>query len=133
MDSKGIKTFGELKAAGFKYQSVKSELRKNLLTSISKKEDVFPEFWGYENTVIPQVQRAILSKHNLNFLGLRGQAKTKMARALVNLLDEFIPVVEGSEIADDPFNPISKFAVDLLAEKGDKNANIMDTQGRTLF
>ncbi|MCH2235102.1 MAG: sigma 54-interacting transcriptional regulator [Crocinitomicaceae bacterium] len=119
MDNTKIKTFGELKKAGYTHQPIKDELRKNLLEKLSKKEDIFPEFWGYEDTVVPQVERAILSKHNINFLGLRGQAKTKMARALTRLMDEYIPVVEGSEINDDPFSPISKYAVDLLAEKGD--------------
>lgn len=75
---------------------------------------------GYENTVIPELERAILSRHNINFLGLRGQAKTRLARLMLNLLDEYIPVVEGSEINDDPLQPISRFATELIAEKGDK-------------
>lgn len=115
-----LKTLGELKKNGYSTRSIKEELRENLLNAISEKTELFPDFWGYENSVIPQVKRAILAKHNINFLGLRGQAKTKMARALVSLLDAYIPFVKGSEICDDPFRPISKFAVDLIAEKGDE-------------
>ena len=84
------------------------------------KETVFKGVHGYENTVIPELERAILSKHNINLLGLRGQAKTRLARLMINLLDEFIPVVEGSEINDDPLNPISRFAIEIIKEKGDK-------------
>ncbi|HRN48117.1 MAG TPA: magnesium chelatase, partial [Niabella sp.] len=74
----------------------------------------------YEDSVIPETERALLSKHNILLLGLRGQAKTRMARLMVNLLDEYIPYVAGSEINDDPFHPVSKYAQDLLAEKGDE-------------
>ena len=84
------------------------------------KETVFKGIHGYENSVIPELERAILSKHNINLLGLRGQAKTRLARLMVNLLDEYIPVVEGSEINDDPLNPISRFAKELIDEKGDE-------------
>ena len=114
-----IKTFGALKASGYQPINIKDELRKNLRTKIAKKQTVFEGVYGYEHTVIPQLEQAILSRHNINLLGLRGQAKTRLARLMVNLLDEYIPYVEGSEINDDPFNPISRYAVELLAAKGD--------------
>lgn len=112
-------TLGELKNSGYTYQSVKDELRKNLIQKIKNKENVFEGIIGYEDTVIPEIERAILSKHNINLLGLRGQAKTRIARQMINLLDEYVPVVAGSEINDDPLHPISRFAKDLIAEKGD--------------
>ena len=114
-----IKTLGELKKSGYQPKTIKDELRNNLRDKISKGENVFTGVWGFENTVIPELERAILSRHNINLLGLRGQAKTKLARLMVNLLDEWIPFVEGSEINDDPLNPISRFANALIAEKGD--------------
>jgi magnesium chelatase subunit I len=114
-----IKTLGELKAAGYKSKSIKQELRDNLIEKIKAKEVVFPGIWGYEDTVIPDVERAILSMHHINLLGLRGQAKTRIARLMVNILDEYIPVVAGSELNDDPLVPLSRFAHDLIAEKGD--------------
>jgi magnesium chelatase subunit I len=120
MDIQKINTIGSLKKAKYISKNIKDELRHNLITKISKKETVFQGVWGFENTVIPELERAILSRHNINLLGLRGQAKTKLARLMVNLLDEWIPFVEGSEINDDPFNPISRFAKDKIAELGDK-------------
>lgn len=120
MNKPDINTFGELKNAGYKGKSIKDELRQNLIKKIKNKETVFEGIHGYEFTVIPELERAILSKHNINLLGLRGQAKTRLARLMVNLLDQYIPVVEGSEINDDPFNPISRYAREMLAEKGDK-------------
>ncbi len=114
-----IKTFGQLKDSGYTGKSIKDELRNNLRTKIGNKEETFTGIHGYENTVIPELERAILSRHNINLLGLRGQAKTRLARQMINLLDEWIPVVEGSEINDDPFNPISRYAVNVLEEKGD--------------
>ncbi len=113
-----IKTLGQLKEAGFEYKSVKEELRRNLLQKLMKKEPTFEGIHGYEFSVIPELERAILSKHNINLLGLRGQAKTRLARQMVSLLDEYIPVVSGSEINDDPFNPISRYARELIQEKG---------------
>ena len=113
------KTIGELKSSGYKVLSVKDELRKNLVEKLLNKEEIFPGIVGYEKTVLPQVINAILAKHDIIFLGLRGQAKTKMARMLVSLLDEYTPVVKGSEINDNPFMPISKFAVDAVNENGD--------------
>lgn len=114
-----IKTLGELKKAGYQPKKIKDELRDNLRKKIAKGQTVFEGVHGYENTVIPELERAILSRHNINLLGLRGQAKTRLARLMVNLLDEYIPLVEGSEINDDPFNPLSRYAKDLIAEKGD--------------
>ncbi len=119
MEIEKIKTFGELKKAGYEPKSIKEELRRNLLQKIMKKETPFVGIHGYELTVIPELERAILSKHNINLLGLRGQAKTRLARQMVGLLDEYIPIVEGSEINDDPFNPISRYAKNLMHEKGD--------------
>ncbi len=114
------KTLGALKAAGYQPQSIKEELRKNLIARLQSKENVFPGVLGFEDTVIPDMERAILSQHNILLLGLRGQAKTRIARLLVNLLDEYIPVVAGSELNDDPLAPISRHAIDLIAEKGDE-------------
>ena len=119
MKIENIKTFGQLKKAGYEYKSVKDELRQNLLQKLIKKETTFKGIHGYDYTVIPELERAILSKHNINLLGLRGQAKTRLARQMVQLLDEYVPVVEGSEINDDPFRPISRFARELIKEKGD--------------
>ena len=120
MNIKNINTIGDLKKAGYQSKSIKDELRENLISKMIRKETVFKGIHGYENTVIPELERAILSKHNINLLGLRGQAKTRLARLMVNLLDEYIPVVEGSEINDDPLQPISRFAIELIKEKGDE-------------
>ncbi|MBB6610993.1 sigma 54-interacting transcriptional regulator [Pontibacter sp. Tf4] len=114
-----IKTLGQLKATGYEPQSVKQELRQNLIKKLQNKEDVFPGIWGYEETVIPDMQRAILSMHHINLLGLRGQAKTRIARQMIDLLDEYIPVVQGSELNDDPLQPLSRHAKDLIQEHGD--------------
>ena len=115
-----INSLGALKASGYISKSIKTELRDNLIASLKSGKPTFPGIHGYEQSVIPQLERAILSKHNINFLGLRGQGKTRMARMMIHLLDEFIPVVSGSVMNDDPFNPISRFARDLIAEKGDE-------------
>jgi magnesium chelatase subunit I len=114
LDYKKIHTLGDLKAAGYETKSVKDELRDNLIEKIKKGEDAFPGVWGYEDTVIPELERAILSRHNINLLGLRGQAKTRLAHLMVNLLDEYIPVVEGSEINDDHMKPMSRYAIELI-------------------
>ncbi|MFD2530724.1 MULTISPECIES: MoxR family ATPase [Polaribacter] len=119
MNISGINTLGDLKKSGYESKSIKDELRENLISKMMNKETIFKGVHGYENTVIPELERAILSKHNINLLGLRGQAKTRLARLMLTLLDEYIPVVEGSEINDDPLNPISRFAVELIKEKGD--------------
>ncbi|MFN3849319.1 MAG: magnesium chelatase [Spirosomataceae bacterium] len=115
-----INTLAELRASGYKSKSIKQELRDNLIEKLRKKENVFAGIWGYEDTVLPDVERAILSMHHINLLGLRGQAKTRIARLMVNLLDEYVPVVAGSELNDDPLHPLSRFAKDLIAEKGDQ-------------
>jgi magnesium chelatase subunit I len=117
-----INTLGELKKAGYKPYSTKHELRKNLINKIKKSENVFEGIWGYEDTVIPDIERAILSGHNINLLGLRGQAKTRIARQMIQLLDEYIPVIKGSELNDDPMNPISRFGWDAVNENGDNTA-----------
>lgn len=114
-----IKTLGELKKSGYKPRRVKDEIRENLIRFIQKKESPFNSILGYEDTVIPDVERALLSRHNILFLGLRGQAKTRMAREMINLLDEWIPVVAGSEINDDPLAPISLYARETIDAKGD--------------
>lgn len=114
-----IITLGELKASGYQSKSIKEELRLNLIRKIKNKENVFEGIWGYEDTVIPDIERAILSRHNINLLGLRGQAKTRIARLMTQLLDEYIPVVSGSELNDDPLEPISSYSKELIASKGD--------------
>jgi magnesium chelatase subunit I len=114
-----VQTLGELKKSGYKSKSIKEEVRQNLIAKLQQNENVFNGILGYEDSVIPDVERALLSRHNILFLGLRGQAKTRMARLMTELLDEHIPVVAGSEVNDDPFNPISHFAKELIAEKGD--------------
>ncbi|WP_394748762.1 AAA family ATPase [Spongiimicrobium salis] len=119
MDYKNITNLGALKASGYSGKGIKDELRDNLIKRIQHKEETFDGVWGYENSVIPELERAILSRHNINLLGLRGQAKTRLARLMVNLLDEWIPVVEGSEINDDPLKPMSRYALELIEEKGD--------------
>ena len=97
-----IKTLGELKKSGYISKSIKDELRDNLIQKIKNKESIFKGILGYEDTVIPEIERAILSRHNMNLLGLRGQAKTRIARQIVELLDEYTPYVAGSELNDDP-------------------------------
>src|ERR1700749_4935308 len=119
MDITKIKTLGELKRSGYKSRSVKEEIRENLIGKLKRKENTFPGILGYEDSVIPDTERALLSRHNILFLGLRGQAKTRMARQMIDLLDEYIPVVAGSEVNDDPLKPLSKYAKDLLAEHAD--------------
>ena len=119
MNHESITTLGQLKATNYQSRSVKDELRKNLITQLQNKEVGFEGVLGYDETVIPELQTAVLSRHNILLLGLRGQAKTRIARLMVNLLDEYIPYVSGSEIYDDPLNPISLYARDLIAEKGD--------------
>ena len=113
-------TLGALKKSGYTSRSIKDEIRENLIVKIKAKENPFPGILGYEDSVIPDTERALLSRHNMLFLGLRGQAKTRMARQMVQLLDEYIPVVAGSEINDDPLQPISRYAIDLIAEHADE-------------
>jgi len=119
MSKKDIKTLGELKQTGYKSRSVKDELRENLITQLKKHEGGFEGIIGFEDTVIPDLQTAILSRHNILLLGLRGQAKTRIARLLVNLLDEYVPYIEGSELFDDPMAPISWFGHHQVEVHGD--------------
>ena len=119
MQLTALKTLGELKSNSYTSRTIKDELRSNLIFNLKNEKKSFDGIYGYEHTVIPQLEHAILSKHNINLLGLRGQAKTRIARQLLNLLDEYVPVVEGSEINDDPFCPISLYAKELVKEKGD--------------
>lgn len=119
MSTPTISTLGQLKAQGYKSKKIKDELRDNLLQKMKEGEEVFVGIWGYEDSVIPELERAILSRHNINLLGLRGQAKTRLARQMTGLLDEWIPFVAGSEIHDDPMAPLSRFARELIEEKGD--------------
>src|SRR6476619_3144863 len=119
MNIEKIKTLGELKESGYKSVTVKDEIRKNLIECIRNKQNPFKGIIGYEDSVIPDSERALLSRHNILFLGLRGQAKTRMARQMTELLDEYVPIITGSEINDDPLKPISKYARELIHEKGD--------------
>lgn len=114
-----INTLGELKKTGYHSKSIKKELRDNLIKHLQEGEETFKGIVGYENTVLPQLFAAILSEHNINLLGLRGQAKTKIARSMIQLLDEWMPIVEGSEINDDPLSPMSRYALELIKEKGE--------------
>ena len=115
-----LRTLGDLKSSGYRRRSVKDELRENLIRKLRAGEDVFPGIIGFERTVVPQIQNAILGRHDLILLGLRGQAKSRIIRMLPNLLDEYLPIVADSEINDDPFAPVSKYARELVAERGDE-------------
>jgi magnesium chelatase subunit I len=112
-------TLGELKQSGYQSRSVKDELRANLIAKLRQGVKLFEGVQGYEETVVPQVVNAILARHNFILLGLRGQAKTRLIRMLTTLLDEQMPYVSGSEIRDNPLAPVSRYARDLIAEKGD--------------
>lgn len=113
------KTLGELRASGWESRSVKDEIRANAVQRISNDQPLFEGVLGYEETVVPQMEHAILAGHDVVLLGERGQAKTRMIRSLTGLLDEWMPIVAGSEINDDPYNPVSRHALDLVAEFGD--------------
>jgi magnesium chelatase subunit I len=113
------RTVGDLRSSGYQIESVKDEMRRNLIGKLRTGEALFPDILGYEETVIPQIQNAILSRHDILLLGLRGQAKTRMLRQLVQLLDDDLPVIAGSEINDHPFQPLSKYSRDLVAREGD--------------
>ena len=115
-----IHTLGELRASGYRVRSVKDEMRGNLLGKIARGETTFPGIHGYERTVIPAIHNAVLSKHDIILLGLRGQAKTRILRSLTALLDEHVPVIEGCEINDTPFAPTCKRCRRLAAEQGDE-------------
>jgi len=123
MKTELIKTFGELKTSGYKTRTIKDEMRDNLISSLKNGTNAFEGIIGYDETVIPELQTAILSRHNIILLGLRGQAKTKIARLMINLLDEYLPIIDGSELNDDPFNPLSVIAKQKINEEGD-NAKI---------
>ncbi|HEX8474222.1 MAG TPA: hypothetical protein VF666_09335 [Pyrinomonadaceae bacterium] len=114
------KTIGELKTEGYHVRSVKDEMRANLLRKLRAGERLFPGIVGYDETVVPQITNAILARHNVILLGLRGQAKSRIIRQLTNLLDEHIPVVAGSEVNDNPFRPISAYARQLIDREGDQ-------------
>src|ERR1044071_6225668 len=116
------KTLGELKSQGYRARPVKDEMRANLLDKLRRGERVFPGIVGYDETVIPQIVNAVLARHNVILLGLRGQAKSRIIRQLVNLLDERIPVIAGSEVNDDPFNPISAFGRQTVEREGDQTS-----------
>lgn len=118
MDYTAIKTLGQLKASGYTTQSVKDEIRKNLMSWIRQGKSL-PGIIGYEDSVIPQLESALLAKHNILFLGLRGQAKTRIARSITQLMDEQIPVIEGSSLREDPFHPITKESIDKAEKLGD--------------
>ncbi len=115
-----VKTLGDLKSSGYRIRSVKEELRENLIRSLREGKNVFEGILGYDDSVIPQIHNAILGRHDMILLGLRGQAKSRVIRMLPNLLDDFIPIIEGSDVNDDPFAPISKYGRDLLAKYGDE-------------
>jgi magnesium chelatase subunit I len=114
------KTVGQLRESGYRVLPVKEEVRKNLIARMKRGEPLFPGIYGYDETVIPQLQNAILARHDILFLGLRGQAKTRVIRMLVQLLDDAVPILAGSEVNDNPFAPISKYAKDRLEREGDR-------------
>ncbi|MBK9706655.1 MAG: magnesium chelatase [Acidobacteria bacterium] len=113
-------TLGELKSLGYRRRSVKDEIRHNLIDKLKRGEALFPNVVGYDDTVIPQIVNSLLSRHNMILLGLRGQAKTRILRELVDLLDDEIPVLAGSEVNDDPFSPISAYGRNLINQMGDE-------------
>lgn len=119
MNIQQIDTLGKLRASTYSPKSIKEEIRENLIKKLRNREPVFDGILGFENTVVPDIERALLSRHNMILLGLRGQAKTRIARLMVKLLDEYVPVVKGAALNDDPLRPISRFAKDLIAEHGD--------------
>ena len=112
-------TLGQLRASGYRVRTVKDEMRENLIGKLQRGEALFPGIIGYDQTVIPAITNAVLARHDIILLGLRGQAKTRIVRHLLSLLDEDLPVVQGSEVNDNPFAPVSKYAVDRVREMGD--------------
>ena len=113
-------TLGELRKQGYQPKSIKEELRQNLILRLQNRQPVFEGIYGFDDTVIPDMERAILSRHNILLLGLRGQAKTRLARLMTALLDEYIPIITGSELNDDPMEPISAFGKKLVEELKDE-------------
>lgn len=114
-----VSTIGELKKSGYKIVSVKDEIRKNLIEKLNRKEKLFPGIIGFDETVIPAIVNAILAKHDIMLLGLRGQAKSRLVRQLPSLLDEYIPIIKGCEINDNPYSPVCKRCVDMVRDCGD--------------
>ncbi len=119
-DISKITTLGDLKKTNNKSRSIKDELRDNMIIALKNHTDPFEGIFGYDETVLPELQTSILSRHNILLLGLRGQAKTRIARLLINLLDEYIPVIEGSDLNEDPLNPITNAAKNIIKEFGDE-------------
>jgi magnesium chelatase subunit I len=120
MNFEKIKTLGQLRGQGYKAKTIKEELRDNLIVKLKAGVSPFEGIHGYEESVIPELERAILARHNVLLLGLRGQAKTRLARQMIELLDEYIPVIEGAELFDDPLKPITRFGIDRIEEQGDR-------------
>ena len=120
MDISKIKTLGDLKKTNYKSRSIKDELRDNMILALKNRTDPFAGIFGYDETVLPELQTSLLSRHNILLLGLRGQAKTRIARLLVNLLDEYIPAIEESDLNEDPFEPITNETKRRLKEQGDE-------------
>ncbi len=115
-----IETLGDLRKKKYNVLPVKEEMRRNLIQKLRKRERLFPGIIGFDDTVIPQLSNAILAKHDILLLGLRGQAKTRIARMMLNFLDEYTPIIKGAELNDNPFAPISKFAIDTINECGEE-------------
>jgi len=120
MNFEKIKTLGQLRGQGYKAKTIKEELRDNLIVKLKAGVSPFEGIHGYEESVIPELERAILARHNVLLLGLRGQAKTRLARQMIELLDEYIPVIDGAELFDDPLKPITRFGIDRVEEQGDR-------------
>src|SRR5438132_8225276 len=114
-----IETLGDLRRSGVRSRPVKQEIRDNLVRKLHAGDTLFPGIIGYDETVIPQLVNAILSRHNFILLGLRGQAKSRILRALTGLLDEHMPAIAGCEVHDNPYAPICRRCRDLVAEQGD--------------
>src|SRR5215211_5975225 len=113
-------TLGQLRESGWQSLPVKEEVRRNAIQKIAAGEPLFDRVLGYEQTVLPQLENALLAGHDVIFLGERGQAKTRMIRSLTGLLDEWMPIIAGSEINDDPYAPVSRYARDLVVEHGEE-------------
>src|SRR5579862_5127766 len=112
-------TLGQLREAGWQSLPVKEEVRRNAAARIADGRPLVDGVLGYQDTVLPQLENALIAGHDIIFLGERGQAKTRMIRSLTGLLDEWLPIVAGSEINDDPYAPVSRHARDLIAERGE--------------
>ena len=126
-------TLGQLKESGWESVPVKEEVRRNAMTRIAAGAPLVEGLLGYEDTVLPQLENALLAGHDVIFLGERGQAKTRIIRSLTGLLDEWIPIVAGSEILDDPYHPVSRCAVNLVTETGDSTPGPRGSTGDERF